>query len=89
MSVEPLRFELTLSAEQLDALADLVAERLAVSQSPADDGWLDSAQAAAYLGCTRDRLHDLVARRALSPGRDGRRLLFRRSDLDLYVEGGP
>jgi len=84
----PLTFELTLSAAQLDVLADLVAERQAVSQSPAEDGWLNSAQAAAYLGCTPDRLHDLVARRTLSHGRDGRRLLFRRSDLDAYVEGG-
>jgi len=78
--------ELTLSAEQLDVLADLVAERLAAS--PADDGWLSTAQAADYLGCTPDRLHDLVARRALKHGRDGRRLRFKRSDLDAYVAGG-
>jgi excisionase family DNA binding protein len=29
---------------------------------------------------------DLVAQRRLAPHRDGRRLLFRRADLDRYIE---
>ncbi len=81
-------FELTLSAEQFDALTAAVAERLVASQPPADDGWMSTTAAADYLGCTPDRLHDLVARRALAHGRDGRRLLFRRSDLDDYAQAG-
>jgi excisionase family DNA binding protein len=84
---ESIRLELTLTAEQFDALAAAVAEHLAASQPQPDDGWLTTAQAADYLGCSPDRLHDLVARRALTHGRDGRRLLFRRADLDAYVEG--
>lgn len=78
---------LALTAEQLDVLADAVAERLAASQpAPELDGWLNTRQAAAYMACTADRLHDLVARRVLSPRRDGRRLLFKRSDIDAYLE---
>ena len=48
--------------------------------------WLNSDEAAQYLGCPRSRIHDLVQLRRLEPARDGRRLLFRRSDLDAYLE---
>jgi excisionase family DNA binding protein len=82
--------------DQLDESAlVLLAERLAphlqrildARPTGSGDGWFNTAQAADYLGCSPDRLHDLVARRALSHGRDGRRLLFKRADLDRYVEG--
>ena len=48
--------------------------------------WLNSDEAARYLGCPRSRIHDLVQLRKLQPTRDGRRLLFRRGDLDGYLE---
>ena len=43
--------------------------------------------AARYAACSRDRLYDLVQLGKLRPGRDGRRLVFRRSDLDRYLQG--
>jgi excisionase family DNA binding protein len=84
---EAIRCELVLTAQQFDALAAAVAEHLAASQPQTDDRWLTTRAAADYLGCTPDRLHDLVARGALVHGRDGRRLLFRRADLDAYAKG--
>ena len=74
----------------LDALAGTARSRLATrlrsSPEAGADPWLDSAQAAAHLCCSRDRVHDLVQLGKLSPRRDGRRLRFRRSDLDRYLE---
>jgi excisionase family DNA binding protein len=49
-------------------------------------GWLDTAGAAKHLSCPRSRIHDLVGLGKLNPSRDGRRLLFRSSDLDRYLE---
>ena len=58
------------------------AERQPANGSP----WLDADGAAAHLATSRDRIYDLVQVRALHPHRDGRRLLFRREDLDRYLE---
>lgn len=56
--------------------------------TPADaPRWLNSDQAAEYLGCNRDRIHDLVQLGKIEKYRDGRRLLFLREDLDAYLEG--
>lgn len=72
----------------LDRLADLLGERLVARSdaTAAEDGWLDTKGAAAHLACKPDRVHDLVALGKLRPRRDGRRLLFKRSELDAYVE---
>ena len=72
---------------QLDALATLVAARLGLGGGAASPTWLDTNGAADYLCCSTGRVHDLVALGRLLPGRDGRRLLFRRDDLDAYLEG--
>lgn len=77
--------EVRLAADQLDALADRIAARMG---QPQIDRWLTSDQAAAYLGCPRGRIHDLVARGDLQVRRDGRRLLFRQAWLDACVGGG-
>lgn len=75
-----------LDDQALDRLAELLAPRLAARQ-PAASGWLDTKGAAEHLSCSVDRVHDLVQLRTLTPCRDGRRLLFRREDLDAYVQG--
>jgi excisionase family DNA binding protein len=79
-----------LDAETLDQLAVLLAPRLAAHLSTASHResamWLNARQAAAHLACSRDRLYDLVQLGKLEPRRDGRRLLFRRDDLDSYLE---
>ena len=75
-----------LSPEQLDALAALVATRLGGLAGPTPATWVDARGAAAYLACGVGRIHDLVALGKVTPRRDGRRLLFRRDDLDAYLE---
>jgi excisionase family DNA binding protein len=74
----------------LDELAgDPVAlERL---RELVDDGrgpepWVDVGQAAEHLGCKRQRIYDLVHQRAIPHRKDGSRLLFRRSELDDWLD---
>jgi excisionase family DNA binding protein len=73
----------------LDRLVDRVAEavvaRLGGGQAQRDD-WLDSRQAAEYLGLHRDTLRRLAAARAIPSEHDGRgcRLFFRRTVLDEW-----
>jgi excisionase family DNA binding protein len=81
---------LTVPPALVDAIAERVAERLEpqLAAAGAGDPWVDVDQAAAYLACKPQRIHDLVSQERLRPdGRDGRRLLFRRSALDAYVQG--
>jgi len=79
---------IVLTPEQVDAIAGRVAELLAERQ-PTDDSYLDAVEAAEFLSTSRSRVYDLVQLGKLEPVRDGRRLLFRRSALRAYVEGGP
>jgi excisionase family DNA binding protein len=62
--------------------AELVLERQAQDGSP----WLDADGAARYLSTSRERIYDLVQLRKLTTHRDGRRLLFRRAELDRYLK---
>ncbi len=62
--------------------AELVIEQRGSEAAP----WLTSKQAAAHIASPVSRIHDLVALGLLHPRRDGRRLLFRRDDLDAYLE---
>lgn len=77
----------------LNRLADRVAEaviaRLGGSQEQQDE-WLDSRQAATYLGMHRDTLRRLAAARAVPAEQDGRgcRLFFRRKVLDEWRRSG-
>ena len=73
----------------LDQLAELLAPRLAERTSAAASPWLDVDEAAAYIRAgSRQRIYDLVHSGALQPDRDGRRLLFHRDVLDLYLTRG-
>jgi excisionase family DNA binding protein len=81
-----LTLTVALSSDQLDALAGLVAERLRPAPSEGASPWLDTKGAAAHLACGVGRVHDLVALGKLEPRRDGRRLLFKRVELDEYLE---
>ena len=64
-----------------------VEEAVARALGRGADEWLDSTQAADYLRISRPTLHDLVSAGKL-PRRGERKtkLMFRRSDLDAYVE---
>jgi len=76
---------------ELDQLAELLLPRMQRLAEPLtdDDGRLGAQGAAAYLATTRARIYDLVQLGKLQPQRDGRRLLFRRADLDSYLDRKP
>jgi excisionase family DNA binding protein len=70
-------------------LADLVAERLAVrlaAPPPEVAEWLDTRDAADYLGVHRDTVRRLAAERTIPSEQEGPgcKLFFRRSDLDAW-----
>ena len=73
-------------------LAPLLAEIVpgfGADPTPADDGWLDTKRAAAYLGVTPNALHKATAARTLRFEQDapGGKCWFRREDLDAWRRG--
>jgi excisionase family DNA binding protein len=83
VSEEALALTITLPPDQLEALARRVADLLSEAS---DDGFLDVDSAAEYLGLSRKAVYRLVERRRLPHHRAGRRLLFDRAALRVYVE---
>ncbi|UTI63341.1 hypothetical protein NBH00_18540 [Paraconexibacter antarcticus] len=90
----PRTISIQIPEELLAEIAGLAAEILTtqLANAPADthgerpDGYLPPARAAAYLGVSRQRIHQLTSGRALCPdGRDGRTPLYTRQTLDRYV----
>lgn len=70
-----------------DRVADRIMERLSFTQpAPEPDRWMNSAEAAAYLGTTANALHKLTSARTVPFEQDapGGRLYFKRSDLDAW-----
>jgi excisionase family DNA binding protein len=78
----------------LDWLADrivaAVADRVGDGLAEQRDEWLDSREAAEYLGLHRDTLRRLAAARAIPSEQDGPRckLFFRRAALDEWRQSG-
>jgi excisionase family DNA binding protein len=72
----------------LDGLADRLASRL--EQLSADDGWLDSHEAAAYLGIGLPALHRLTSERRIEFSQlvPGGKCFFKRSTLEEYRAQG-
>jgi excisionase family DNA binding protein len=79
--------EIVLSSEQLHEIAHQAAALVTAQQTPTPTPWLNTDEAAAYIAAKPGRVHDLVQLGRLTPRRDGRRLLFRRDELDTYLEG--
>lgn len=77
--------KLGLSPELVEEIAEQLATRVAALIPERPEPYLDVDHAAEYLAAPRSRIYDLVARRAVTVQRDGRRLLFRASDLDAYL----
>ena len=94
MSVMPEQSDglaLMLPPALLEVIVEQVVERLAQDERCATEPWVGVADAAAHLGCKPQRIYDLVCRRTTSgiPHRkEGSRLLFRRSELDRWIDGG-
>ncbi len=67
----------------LERLRELVGER-----PGAGTPWLTAGEAAAYLACPESRIRKLTMTGELPCHRDGRRVLYRREELDAYVFAG-
>jgi excisionase family DNA binding protein len=67
-----------------ERVADLLAESL--SETVPSEPWIGVEHAAQHLACPTSRIYDLVSQGRLTPRRDGRRLLFKRSQLDAAIE---
>ena len=70
------------------ALTSIIDDRIRVAMKGyASNEWMNSKTAAAYIDAPVSRVHDLVMTQKLVPHYEGSRLLFRRSELDEYLEG--
>jgi excisionase family DNA binding protein len=76
---------LSVPPELLDAFADRVAERLTEQNGHQAQPYLDVDGAAEYLSCAKHRIYALVSEGRVNTYRDGRRVLFRRPDLDAAL----
>jgi excisionase family DNA binding protein len=78
---------LPIPPEWLDALADLVADKLAdrLPAAPEPSPYMTTAEAAAYLCCKPQRVHDLLSAGRLTRHKDGRRTLIARADLEAHL----
>lgn len=76
---------LPVPADLVEALAEAVAERL---DRPGPEPWIDVEAAAEHLSCNADRIYALTSARRIPFEKDGSRLLFRRSELDAWVQAG-
>lgn len=79
--------DLRLSDAELDALADVLAERVQ-TRVGAGSPWLRAPEAAAYLACPESRIRKLTMTGELPSHREGRRVLYRRDELDAFIRGG-
>ncbi|HZO77786.1 MAG TPA: helix-turn-helix domain-containing protein [Solirubrobacteraceae bacterium] len=77
-----------LSEQDLDRLAELLAPRLAKVATAEAPTWLDVGQAAEHVRCPKSRIYSLVSAKRIPHHRDGSRLLFRRAELDRWVQAG-
>jgi len=70
-----------------DAIKAEVARQLAEHAAQASP-WLRAAEAAEYLRCPLSRIRKLTMTRQLPVHRDGSRVLYRRDELDAFVQAG-
>lgn len=89
MSTAP-QFTVGFPPELVEAIAVRVAELLAADRasSSGPEPWIAVEDAAAHLACRPHRIYDLVASGRLPHRKEGRRVLFRRSELDAYLDEG-
>jgi excisionase family DNA binding protein len=78
--------EVNFTEGDLDRLADLLVTRVAtrIAGSP----WLSADEAADHLRCPVSRIRKLTMTRELPAHHDGRRVLYRREELDAFVRSG-
>jgi excisionase family DNA binding protein len=71
----------------VEQVATRVAEILG-AREPLPEPWVGVREAAEHLACPKSRIYALVSARRIPHRRDGSRLLFRRSELDAWLEAG-
>ncbi len=86
------RLAAVLAPDLVDAIEDLVAERVATEAASATGitvgtPWLSLSASADYTGLSRRTLEREIARGRLPSSAVGRRRLVHRDDLDAYVRG--
>lgn len=78
---------LALPEEVVEAIAVRVAKLLEERAPSGPESWVGVEQAAAHLAAQPHRVYDLVATGRLPHRKDGRRLLFKLSELDRWLDG--
>lgn len=84
MDDDPLNLEIP--PELIERIAQRTAELLAEREDNRDEPYMGIEEAARYLAAPVSRIRDLKAQGKLRHYRDGRRLLFRREDLDAVLD---
>ena len=78
-------FALAFPPELVDAIADRVVERLAGAVAQEPSPYLTVDEASEYLRCSKQAVYDRISQGAITPCRDGRRVLLDRRALDVYL----
>jgi excisionase family DNA binding protein len=84
--VTPLKVELP--AALVEVVAHRVLELMAEQSPSAPEPWIDVKAASEHIACTPSRLYALSSAGRVPCRRDGSRLLFKRSELDDWIEQG-
>lgn len=83
---EPLQLTVTVAGPDAERFAALVAQYMGGASKPdTRPEFLTAEEAAGVLKCGRARIYELARTGRLPSRRDGRRVLFARSDLDAYL----
>ncbi|HSS31687.1 MAG TPA: helix-turn-helix domain-containing protein [Solirubrobacterales bacterium] len=82
-----LRFDCDFPPELIEKIAVRAAE-IVEARAGSEDSWLTAAEAADYLRCPISRIYALTSARRVPHHHDCSRLLFRRSELDAWIERG-
>lgn len=77
---------LTLPPELLESIAERAAELVAARAPAAPAPWMNVDQASHYLGIPKQSLYKLTSAKAIPHAKPGNRLLFKREDLDAWLE---
>lgn len=82
------RVEVTLTAEQFDRLAAVIAERIGEAKD-SETGWLRGAEKIArYIDAPPSRVYALASAGRIPCERDGSSLIAHRGDLDAWLRAG-
>jgi excisionase family DNA binding protein len=80
---------LQIPRELVEEIAQRAAAILAEQQPQAPASpWLSTTEAAEYLRAPKSRVFDLTSQGRLRVHKDGARNLYRREDLDAYLQRG-